>query len=605
MRHIKWVIVVSAILCASMVYADIDVTNGDVIEGYQVQQLGRVVVPENFNAEEATAAIKEARRMGDQERVRELAAQLSTWWQNNTEQPAYPDDHGYNAEAPKWNSERNNPQGSAPDWGTDVLISPNTDIYPVKIASLSNGDLYAFGVWYDGSAYHGYIRRSTDNGQNWSTYWDAAFATTTRIFSPGILVDNDTLVYWYILDHPASNEMRTWVKVCLPGTTDDPIYYGSPTGSFNPLDYSNLHLTTDAPVWGTSEYIYATWSESYGTGPDSTRVMSAVSYENDVSAWEAGPTRLAASNGANIYYTGTRTAFGSISDRMWIIAWLHPNLYPTTYDRTVKGWYSDDYGSTWSSRIDITPNNNDLDEYNCAVAASHSNTNWVVLATQDTTTTGVNQDVNCWYSTDDGDTWIFQVWISNYDNDLADVWVDDNSHAFQGACRSNSSGAEHIRYKVGSITDPTSWATSVIVNDNTTNLSDVYGPSVSYNMGSGDAILAWSDYNSAIYSIWFDSEGWTKIEELPANQVSRLNLRLAPNPTSGSARLAYSISTEGAVSITMYDAAGRLISNLASGTKPAGEYSVEIDNANLAAGIYFVKVETPDGVGTRTMTVVK
>lgn len=604
MAHIKWFTVACAIFCVGLAFADNDVTTGMVSEGYQVQQPATVVLPENFDAEAASAAIREARQAGDQERVRELAAQLSAWWQNNVAHTYSPQERGYNAEPPVWNTESHNPQGGSPDWGDDVRIAPQDGVRDVKIASISNGDLYSYALWIDGTTDHILMHRSTDDGQTWTVYWDNSFGTLD-ISSLGILNDNDTLITWYVLQ--SGSTYRTWVRVVLPGTNDTPIYWGSPTGDFNPIIYSNLHITTDAPIYTTGEYVYATWSEQYGSGPDSTRVMSAVSYSNDVSAWEIGPTRLRASSGANIYYTGTRTAFGSDSDRMWIIAWLHPLGYPTTYDRQIRGWYSDNYGSTWNTTpVDITSATNDIDEYDCAVAASHSNANWVIICTEDSLA-GVEMDANCWYSTDDGTNWTHRYWVySTYDNFLGNVWVDDNSNAFFGTCRSNTGTAEQVRYKEGSISDPNSWATSVVINDNTASLSDVYGPSVSYNMGNGDAVIAWNDYNSAIYSIWFDSEDWvTGVAELPVNEITRLNLRLAPNPAIAFAKLTYSISTEGMVNIVMYDATGRLVKDLVNETKAAGEYSVNIDNTDLAAGIYFVKVETPDGASTKTMTIVR
>jgi hypothetical protein len=606
MTRIKWFAIVCALICASMVYGANDVTTGEITEGYQLHKPVAVALPENFDVEAATAAIREARQAGDQELVRELAAQLSAYWQNNVEHTYSPQEHGYNAEPPKWNTEnKNNPQSGPPDWGDDVRIAPEDEVRDVRIASISNGDLYSIAIRVDASGYAVMMHRSTDDGQTWTVYWDNAFGAGYSISSVGIANDNDTLVTWYILTN-SSNQCRTWVRVVLPGGIDNPIYYGSPTGGFNPVGYNNLHITTDAPVYGTGEYIYATWTEVYGTGPDSTRVMSAVSYENDVSTWELGPTRLRASSGANIYYTGTRTAYGSATDRMWIVAWLHPLGYPTTYDRQVRGWYSDNYGATWNTTpVDITSATNGIDEYECALAGSHSNTNWVVLATQDTVTTGVNHDVNCWYSTDDGANWTFLTWITNYDNYLSDVWVDENSTAFYAACRSNSAGAEHERYKEGSISDPASWTNSVIVNDNTTNLSDVYGPSVSYNMGTGDAILAWTDYASSIYSIWFDAEGWTAISERPGQEVSPLAIGLAPNPAKSIATLSYTTQTEGRITVSLYDAAGRLVENLVNETKAAGTYSTAIDSRNIAAGIYFVRVTTPDGIGTKTMTIVR
>jgi hypothetical protein len=607
MNRIKWLVVILTIVATGTLYGDNDVTTG-MIEDYQIRQPVNVELPADFNVEEARTALRAARANGDQALVEDISTQLQTWWRNNANVTFGPEEQGSNPNpGPQWNIEKDNPvQNGSPDWGSDIRMDPRDGIRDVNITSISNGDLYAFCLWIDGTEDYGVILRSTDDGVTWNVAWNNSFGTTD-IYDLGIVNDNDTLITWYILHNTSANTYRTWVRVCNPDASCSPIYWGSPTGNFNPIQYDDLHCCTDAAVWGTSEYVYATWSETYGTGPDSTRVMSAVSQENDVSTWETGPTRLRASNGSNIYYTGTRTAFGSATDMLWVVAWLHPNGYPTSFDRFVRGWYSTDYGTTWNSTpVDISDSNDGRDEYDCVVGGSHINTNWVVLATQVDTGSGGDLDVNNWYSTDDGTAWTWAGWVSNsYDNFLGDIWVDDNSNAFYGALRQNTSTNQYVRIKTGDITDPASWSGSLGINDNTTNLSNVYGPSISYNMGLGEAIMAWVDYNAALYSIWFDSESWTGIGNHAGQVVSPLAIALAPNPAKSIAAVSFTTQTAGRVAVSLYDATGRLIENLVDETRVAGTYSTTIQSDKLASGIYFVRVETPDGVGTKTMTIVR
>jgi hypothetical protein len=602
-------IVLLTVVMMGTLTADNDVTTGVIVES-QIQQPVSVDLPAGFNVEDARTELRQARLNGNTARFQLLSSQLSAWWRENSNQPFGPEEHGYNPDpGPQWDIESERPHnGNSPDWGTDVRMDPRDDIYDISITATSTGELYGICKWMDGSDTYGVIVRSTDNGLTWTPTWDNSFGSAYTIYDVGIYSANDTLVTWYVLEEVGAGNYRTWVRVVEANAATTPIYWGSPTGGFNPVEYTDLHCCSDAPVWGTSEYVYATWAETYGAGPDSTRVMSAVSWENDVSAWETGPTRLRASNGANIYYTGTRTAFGSSSDMMWIVAWLHPNLYPTTFDRLVRGWYSDDYGSTWNTTpVDITPSNNGRDEFDCVIAGSHTNANWVILATQVDTGSGGDRDCNNWYSTDDGTTWTWDGWVSNsLENFLGDIWVDDNSTAFYGALRQNTSTEELVKIKVGDITDPTSWTGSLTVNDVTTELSDVYGPSISYNPGNSDAIMAWNDYVGIDYSIWFDSESWaTGIAERPGREVSSLSINLAPNPAKSSARLSYTVQTQGRVQVSLYDATGRLLDNLVDEILAAGTYSTTIESENIAAGIYFVRVETPDGVGTKTMTIVQ
>lgn len=614
MNCFKFLGVICIFCIAGMLYAgsvyDGDIVTGTVQESYISPQTEVIEVPTGFDADAATAELKQARANGNTERGQELSNLLNAWWVQNADHSPTPMTHGSNSNAGLSYIEESRHQNSNPSllWGTDVRIDPNNGVYGVKIASLSNGDLYAFSVWFDGSQYHTLVRRSLDNGETWSTYLDNAFASTTTILFPDIIADNDTLILSYILDHPASNEMRIWTIACLPGASYTPIYYGSPTGGFNPVDYTDLHLCTDAPIYGTGEYLYATWVEKYLTGTDSTRVMTAVSFENDVSAWETGPLRLEGTNGDNIYFDGTKTAFGSGSDRLWTVAWLHPNAYPTTYDRSIWGWYSDNYGSTWSAVTYITPYDNNLDEFDPSIAGSHSNTNWVVLATQVETLFVNDQDVNCWYSTDDGAGWTLEPWVTNsYENYLGDVWVDLNSTAFYGVLRQDvSTSEEYVRYKEGNITDPSSWSGSVAVNDDASlNLSSAYGPSVNYNEQMDEAIIAWNSYEGNVYSIWFDTYSGVGIEENSGYEPAAGFINLAPNPSNGIAKLSYVVKTEGNVNISVFDATGRSVSTLVNETKPAGEYTVNMNNPNLAAGVYFMRIETPEGTAGKTMTIVR
>jgi len=613
MNCFKFLGVICIFCMAGMLYAgsvsDGDIVTGTVQESVVSSQTAVVAVPLDFDVDAATAELKQARANGNTERVQELSNLLNAWWIQNADHSPMPWTHGSNPDpGPSYLEESHSPNsGPSLLWGTDVRIDPNDGVYGVKIASLTNGDLYAFSVWYDGSQYHTLVRRSLDNGATWSTYWDNAFSSTTTILGPNIIVDNDTLILSYILDHPALNEMRTWAIACNPGASYAPIYYGSPSGFFNPVDYADFHICSDDPVYGTGEYLYAAWVEKYLTGTDSTKVMTAVSWENDVSAWEVGPIELQSTSGDNIYFDGTKTAFGSATDRLWIVAWLHPYGYPTMYDRGIEGWYSDNYGSTWSAAVIITPYDNDRDEFDPAIAGSHSNTNWVILATECDTMFASDLDIVNWYSTDDGTNWIdSDLWMTNsYENYLPDVYVDLNSTAFYGVCRQDRTTEEHVRYKSGNINDPSDWIGSVNIPDNPSlNLSGVYGASVNYNE-LGEAIIAWTSYEGNVYSIWFDTYSGVGIEENSGYEPAAGFINLAPNPSNGIAKLSYVVKTEGNVNISVFDAAGRSVSTLVNETKPAGEYTFTLNNQNLAAGIYFVRVQTPDGLNTQTMTIIR
>lgn len=64
-----------------------------------------------------------------------------------------------------------------------------------------------------------------------------------------------------------------------------------------------------------------------------------------------------------------------------------------------------------------------------------------------------------------------------------------------------------------------------------------------------------------------------------------------PNPFNGDATLTYNIPEAGTVKIKVYDATGRMVSELLNETQQGGKYSVKYSPENLPQGIYTFKLE--------------
>lgn len=73
-----------------------------------------------------------------------------------------------------------------------------------------------------------------------------------------------------------------------------------------------------------------------------------------------------------------------------------------------------------------------------------------------------------------------------------------------------------------------------------------------------------------------------------------LGLRLAPNPASREASLVFELDAPEAVTVALYDPAGRQVSVLAERRYLAGEHRVTIPRTNLVAGVYSVVVSAGD-----------
>lgn len=79
-----------------------------------------------------------------------------------------------------------------------------------------------------------------------------------------------------------------------------------------------------------------------------------------------------------------------------------------------------------------------------------------------------------------------------------------------------------------------------------------------------------------------------------------------PNPVSALSRIGFSLDEAGPVSVTVYDVAGRRVAILIDGeARAAGESFVDLDSRSLAAGVYFVKMQTSTKSVSRKITVVR
>jgi hypothetical protein len=91
--------------------------------------------------------------------------------------------------------------------------------------------------------------------------------------------------------------------------------------------------------------------------------------------------------------------------------------------------------------------------------------------------------------------------------------------------------------------------------------------------------------------------------QLTANS---LRLTAGPNPGRGRVRLSYVLPEPGDVELAVYDLQGRLVRALADGARPAGRYRavwdrLDGDGMRAAAGIYIVRLATPDAQLTRKL----
>lgn len=565
--------------------------------------------PESETTCSLTRELRTARISGNQKRAYEIGHMLHEQWLIHNQHQQHPATIGPSfSSVPYPNLNETFTKPTRDDrWGVGQRIDPNDDIYDVTLAAMSNGDIYTISIWDSLGNDHILVHRSTDGGWNWYIYWNCNFRNDYAVYDPGIRIVNDTIVMWYILNRSTDNLWRPWVRVCLPGAIDICVYDGSPIGGFQTTRFSDFNIIDDSPVYGTDEYIYATWIETHGMGPDSTRIMFARSDELDVSYWEMGPVSLYATTGMNVYFSGTQIAYGSSSDMMWLTAWLHPSGYPTTYDRSIWGWYSTDYGATWSTEKQLTLMDNGADEYDQTIAGAHINTNWVLLFTQSDTSAIADRDIGYCYCMDDT-SWFTNAYNIQYEEYLPDVWVDNASTGFYSVCRQDGLDFETILYRKADITNPASWTQPQnVIETYYYNLSGLYGPAVRFDTYDDNAIVTWTNCEeSGVYSIWFASEDWYGVHDVISPFAVNGNiLTCVPNPSNGIIRLSYHIDMPTYVRINIMDASGRLLETLVNEPKESIFRCKRFDLSYLAQGVYFIEMLTSYSSIVSKITIVK
>lgn len=80
----------------------------------------------------------------------------------------------------------------------------------------------------------------------------------------------------------------------------------------------------------------------------------------------------------------------------------------------------------------------------------------------------------------------------------------------------------------------------------------------------------------------------------------------APNPlVRGTGRLSFAHSARGLVRLAVLDLQGREVVVLVDGELPAGRHAAALPSSGLSAGLYFVRLSTPQGAITRRLAVIR
>jgi hypothetical protein len=78
-----------------------------------------------------------------------------------------------------------------------------------------------------------------------------------------------------------------------------------------------------------------------------------------------------------------------------------------------------------------------------------------------------------------------------------------------------------------------------------------------------------------------------------------------PNPFNPETAITYTVARPGRVRLTVSDLLGREVAVLRDGMEAAGTHTVRFDASHLPGGMYLCRIETPEGVQSNKMMLMK
>ncbi len=109
-------------------------------------------------------------------------------------------------------------------------------------------------------------------------------------------------------------------------------------------------------------------------------------------------------------------------------------------------------------------------------------------------------------------------------------------------------------------------------------------------------------------SYWIYDEMTFLAVSVEDNELTVDNFELAqnyPNPFNPTTKISYSVAEQTMVTLKVYDVLGKEVATLVNNVKPAGQYDVSFNAANLATGMYIYKLQAGDFVSSKKMMLVK
>jgi hypothetical protein len=213
------------------------------------------------------------------------------------------------------------------------------------------------------------------------------------------------------------------------------------------------------------------------------------------------------------------------------------------------------------------------------------------------------------------DTWQMVQVIVDLDLDMAEFWFDDWPVPVE------------LTFFTASVNN----ISEVILNWTTATESNNYGfeierlkgsdskwEKIGFVLGSGtttelraysftDENISSGTYSYRLKQIDFNGTfEYSEIVEVEVGIPNEYSLKQNyPNPFNPTTKIKFTVAESGFTSLKIYDVLGNEVAILVSEEKPAGEYEVEFNGANLPSGIYFYRIKAGSYINTKKMVLLR
>jgi hypothetical protein len=463
------------------------------------------------------------------------------------------------------------------DWDNDVLVyngevGENQD-WDYDAAT---GDIYAIVDTYHSTNDSIVVYRSTNGGDSFE-FWRASVNTDGEVGNPKIRIMQDTAGQVWVcvfgIWYETTGEQILWMRRMTPDQSQSAWEQVTTVD----VDWADADATV-----GTSGRLYCTYIPT-GTNDD----IWAVYNDCEGSGW-ASDQQLFVDPG--IFPYPRIACFGPVGNVG--VAFVDDRV---TTNNEVRIKRSTDGGVSWAGSQQVSNNSGAAPLNGTDIAYGYPTAvGWIFV----TFAWATGDNCGYYYTTNSGVAWTYGAVIGSGD--------DENNPSVR--CRQSSGSVtlaynqdpgDSVMFSWTTTGDPTGFISPYKINDYAA--TGIWPPTAGWNGGNSGIMYS----NVGDYHLYFDWFSNTAVEENGQEIPGFGVVTMAPNPATTISRLSYTLPIDQHVTISVYDATGSLVRNIVDETQNAGVHTATVNTQKLAAGIYFVRIETETTTSSTSVTVIK